>query len=77
MYRKNLCNFLCQEGTATKQSLQQLKSHYVNCQTEENECDIDGKKYAVIRHFSEKKLLAREIFRLALNRADRDSGLNK
>lgn len=77
MYRKAFNNFLRQEGNATKRSLQQLKDNYINCQTTENECDIDGKKYIVIRHFSEKEQLSREIFRLALNRADRDSGLNK
>ena len=58
-------------------AITQNNTNYINSQTAENECNIDGKKYVVIRHFSEKEQLSREIFRLALNRADRDSGLNK
>lgn len=58
------------------QKTEQLLRQYSSCPTEQREYDIDGKKYAVTRHFTGDKDINQSILELAISRANREMGLS-
>ena len=57
-------------------NLRQLTEEYACCPTSQNDYEIDGKKYAVTRHFTGDKDINRIIYELAISRADRETGFS-
>ena len=58
-----------------KNSSEQLKEKYALCSQSEVEYETDGQKYTVVRYFAEDRDLNKLINELAVNRANRETGL--
>ena len=56
-------------------SIQNLIQRYASCPTTKLECEINGKKYVIVRHFTGDKEVNQVIARLAQRRANREMGI--
>ena len=55
--------------------MQQLQEKYADCPRVAAACEIEGRRYQIIRHFTGQAELGKMVAELALRRADREAGL--
>jgi hypothetical protein len=55
--------------------MQQLQEKYTDCPRVAATCEIEGRRYHIIRHFTGQAELGKMMTELALRRADREAGL--
>ena len=58
-----------------KRTMQQLQEKYTDCPRVAAACEIEGRRYHIIRHFTGQAELGKMMAELALRRADREAGL--
>ncbi len=58
-----------------KRTMQQLQEKYADCPRVTAACEIEGKQYHIIRHFTGQAELGKIVAELALRRADREARL--
>ena len=58
-----------------KRTMQQLQEKYADCPRVTAACEIEGRQYHIIRHFTGQAELGKIVAELALRRADREAGL--
>ena len=54
---------------------QQLQEKYADCPRVAAACEIEGRRYYIIRHFTGQAELGKMVAELALRRADREARL--
>ncbi len=59
----------------TENSPAQAIERYADCPTEQNEYDLNGRKYTVTRHFTGEKNINLLVAELAVARANRETVL--
>ena len=58
-----------------KRTMQQLQEKYTDCPRVAATCEIEGRQYQIILHFTGQAELGKMMTELALRRADREAGL--
>ena len=58
-----------------KRTMQQLQGIYADSPRVAAACDIEGRRYHIIRHVTRQAELEKMVAELALRRADREAGL--